>query len=103
MLGVIGFSQAFWMLVVFAPMHRRFGTIGLMRICAIGWPVGFTIMPIALVLVRRRGDEASFWTLGILAQMFSSGVSMAFSTSFLLFSFFYLETNDFQKLALNSF
>ena len=57
------------------------GTIELLRICAVAWPVGFAIMPF-LILVKKSAPSAVFWTSAIVMMMLTSGVHMAFSEYF---------------------
>ncbi|TGO45075.1 hypothetical protein BOTNAR_0703g00040 [Botryotinia narcissicola] len=57
-----GFSQAFWMIVVFPPLHKRIGTVGVLRACAFFWPFLFAFCPFANFLLRM-GWETAFWVV----------------------------------------
>jgi hypothetical protein len=86
MLGTIGFSQAFWMIVVFPPLHRKLGTVRLVRLCAVALPTRFVIMPVTLLFMRRHADEAAFWTCALCILVFSSGISTISSSTSSIFS-----------------
>lgn len=74
-----GFSQAFWMIVVFPPLHKRIGTIGVLRFCSIIWPFLFALCPFANFLLRQ-GYETTFWCLYPTLLFVLLSVAMAFST-----------------------
>jgi Na+/melibiose symporter-like transporter len=74
-----GFAQAFWMIVVFPPLHKRIGSIGVLRICSIIWPFLFALCPFANFLLRQ-GYETAFWVLYPSLTFIGLSVSMAFST-----------------------
>ncbi|TGO75761.1 hypothetical protein BELL_0194g00110 [Botrytis elliptica] len=61
-IALAGFSQAFWMIVVFPPLHKRIGTVGILRACAFFWPFLFAFCPFANVLLRM-GWETTFWVV----------------------------------------
>lgn len=73
-----GLSQAFWLLVLFPPLHKRVGTGGLLKICGFAWPLFFASNPISNIL-RRNGLDIGFWILFTCGNVFGSSVSMAFS------------------------
>lgn len=79
-LAVAGASQAIWLLAIFPPLHRRFGTGVVLRLCALAWPGFFLVSPICNALLRYD-HPTLFWVLALTSLVIGSGVSMAFSTS----------------------
>lgn len=77
-MALTGCSQAFWMIVVFPPLHKRIGTIGILRACAFFWPVLFSFCPFANFMLRM-GWETAFWIVYPLSIALGVGVSMAFT------------------------
>ncbi|KAI9646584.1 hypothetical protein NHQ30_004579 [Ciborinia camelliae] len=77
-MALAGFSQAFWMIVVFPPLHKRIGTIGILRACAFFWPFLFASCPFANFMLRM-GWETAFWIVYPLCMAMGVGVSMAFT------------------------
>jgi hypothetical protein len=77
-LGMVGISQAIWLLLIFPPLQHRFGTGGVLRGCSIAWPVTFMIFPICNILLRQAWGVV-FWSVAPVALAVGSGVSMAFS------------------------
>ncbi|KAF2710672.1 MFS general substrate transporter [Pleomassaria siparia CBS 279.74] len=76
-LGIAGISQAFWLLVCFPPLHRRFGTGFVLRICAAAWPFFFLVLPVGNLLLRYD-LRIFFWILSLTVLVVGSGVAMAF-------------------------
>ncbi|KAG9245270.1 MFS transporter [Calycina marina] len=76
--ALTGVAQSLWTLVAFPTLQHRFGTGGLLRGCAFIWPLGFAMMPLCNVLLRRHWP-AGFWILAPIANIVSSGASMAFT------------------------
>lgn len=77
-IALSGASQAFWLLIVFPPLHHRLGTGFVLRACAIAWPFFFLVSPICNILLRYD-HKILFWILAPTAQTIGSGVAMAFS------------------------
>ncbi|KAK5658851.1 hypothetical protein OQA88_1665 [Cercophora sp. LCS_1] len=77
-LGVAGFSQAIWMLVVFPKLHGYIGTNGIMRSCGYFYPVFFFICPCMNALMRMNHPMAVWISMPML-QSLGSGVSMSFT------------------------
>ncbi|KAF2015335.1 MFS general substrate transporter [Aaosphaeria arxii CBS 175.79] len=77
-IAVNGVSQALWLLFAFPPLHRRTGTIGTLRLCALMWPIFFLINPLANLLLRTH-HPLLFWTLSPPVVVIGSGVAMAFT------------------------
>lgn len=73
-----GASQAIWLLLIFPPLQHRFGTGGVLRSCAIAWPIMFATWPICNELLRHHWTVA-FWTVAPINLVLGSGVAMAFS------------------------
>lgn len=76
-----GGSQALWLLLAFPMLQRRMGTKGVLRMCAIGYPIFFAGY-IAMNMLLRQGSEASmvwFWVVGSIVAFIGPGVSMAFT------------------------
>jgi len=74
-----GAAQAAWLLLAFPYLQRRFGTVKVLKGCAIIWPIFFALPPVCNTLLRYNLRPA-FWVLSILLQVFGSSVAMAFST-----------------------
>lgn len=83
MMAVNGASQALWLLIVFPPLQRRFGTTGVLQGCAVAYPVLFVICPLGNVLLRS-GAERAFWLTAPPLQAILCGVSMCFTAIQLL-------------------
>jgi len=79
-LAIAGASQALWLLVVFPPFHRRFGTGAVMRLCALVWPFFFLVSPLCNMLLRYN-HPILFWIVAPTSLVIGSGVAMAFSMS----------------------
>ncbi|KLU84326.1 hypothetical protein MAPG_03370 [Magnaporthiopsis poae ATCC 64411] len=75
-----GIVQAVWLIVVFPPLQHRYGTNGVMRLCAAAYPLFFTVAPVANTLLRRDMEPA-FWAFFPPTLALSSGVAMAFTAS----------------------
>jgi MFS family permease len=75
-----GASQALWLLLVFPFLHRRIGTKGVLRLCAVGCPflfLGYILMNMFL----REGSRMSnswFWITGSLVCFVGPSVAMSF-------------------------
>ena len=78
LMAIAGLSQTVWLLLLFPPLQHRFGTGGVLRGCAIAWPLMFTMWPICNEF-RRHGWDAAFWTVGFINLVLGSGIAMAFS------------------------
>jgi hypothetical protein len=77
-MGVGGLSQALWLLLVFPPLHKRVGTGGVLKFCAVAWPISFTVDPLCNVLLRYD-LKVVFWIVFPLQAILGCGVAMAFS------------------------
>lgn len=77
-MGLGGLSQAVYLLLIFTPLHKRIGTVGVMRLCSYMWPIFFSFPPILNVL-RRHHDDVAFYIIGPTVLCIGSGVAMAFS------------------------
>lgn len=77
-MATTGFSQAFWLLVVFPPLQHRLGTNGVMRLCGIAYPIAMSCNPILSTLLRS-GAETAFWIIAPVFLLIAPGVSMAFT------------------------
>jgi hypothetical protein len=77
-LGIAGLSQALW-LFPFPTLQHRFGTGGIIRACAVFWPIFMSLNPLAN-LILRQGWTTAFWILVVSGQVFGSAVSLVFST-----------------------
>lgn len=81
MMGLNGASQAAWLLLVFPPLQHRIGTKGVIRLCALAYPLFFLSCPLGNVLLRS-GTEASvnaFWVFAPIMLAVGCGVSMSFT------------------------
>ncbi|EAQ92873.1 hypothetical protein CHGG_01108 [Chaetomium globosum CBS 148.51] len=81
MMGLNGLSQAIWILLVFPPLHRRIGTNGVLRVCAIAYPLFFAMAPFFNLLLRADtpATTKAFWILAPPLLAFGSGISMCFT------------------------
>ena len=77
-IGLNGVSQSLWLLLAFPPLHARFGTGGVLRLCAWAWPFFFICNPICHWF-RKHNLDAIFYTVGVTDIILGSGVAMAFS------------------------
>lgn len=73
-----GAAQAIWLLVIFPPLQHRIGTNGVIRGCAIVYPVCFAVLPIGNILLRNEAVTA-FWIVAPLFFVLFSGVAMSFT------------------------
>lgn len=81
MMGLNGFAQAVWILLVFPPLHNRIGTNRILRGCAAAYPLFFALCP-ALNMLLRKASPASvtaFWIVAPVGLCLGSGVSMSFT------------------------
>ncbi|KAL2161626.1 hypothetical protein VTH06DRAFT_8188 [Thermothelomyces fergusii] len=80
-LGLNGFAQAVWILLVFPPLQRRIGTNGVLNLCSMCYPFFFAICPLPNLLLRAdtSASRAAFWILTPILQGVGSGVSMSFT------------------------
>lgn len=81
MMGLNGAAQAAWLLLVFPPLQHRIGTKGVIRLCALAYPLFFLGCPIGNVLLRS-GSQASinaFWVFAPIMLAVGCGVSMSFT------------------------
>lgn len=65
----MGVSQGIWLLVVFPRLEKKFGTVGVLRGCMIGWPLMLAILPFCNWLLRR-GFVTTFVSLVSLRGVF---------------------------------
>ena len=77
-MALAGISQALWILLVFPPLQGRFGTGGVLRGCAVAWPILFFVAPLGNFFLRQDW-KLTFWIVGPMFLVVGSGVSMAFS------------------------
>ncbi|KAI4863576.1 MFS general substrate transporter [Hypoxylon rubiginosum] len=80
-MGLMGLSQALWLILIFPPLQHRLGTNGVLRACGIAYPFFIIMMPL-LNLILAQGTYAAdvaFWTLTSVALTLGPGVSMAFT------------------------
>ena len=73
-----GISQAVWLLLIFPPLQHRFGTGGVLRGCAVVWPI-FFFAAAAGNLFLRQDWTLAFWIVAPISMVIGSGVAMAFS------------------------
>lgn len=76
--ALAGASQAAWLLLVFPPLHKRFGTGRVLWICACVWPIFFAANPVYNLLLWN-GKKYIFWATAPPLLVLGSGVAMAFS------------------------
>ncbi|KAH8664547.1 MFS general substrate transporter [Xylariales sp. PMI_506] len=80
-MGETGFSQAFWLLVLFPPLQHRLGTNGILRACGIAYPFSMGINVLISLLLRAQGGHTALsYTFIALFLLIMPGVSMAFTS-----------------------
>lgn len=78
LMGLNGLAQAIWTLLVFPPLQHRIGTTGVLKVCALAYPIFFLTCPIFSVFLRN-GNETAFWALAPATLAIGCGVSMSFT------------------------
>lgn len=78
MMAVNGIAQAAWLLLVFPPLQHRWGTNGVMRACAMVYPVFFAVCPVGNLLLKAGADTV-FWFVFPPLLAFGCGISMSFT------------------------
>lgn len=79
-LAIAGASQAFWILLVFPPLQKKFSTGTVLRGTAMAWPFFMAAYPI-LNEFLRNGWTLAFWIITPIAFVIGSGVAMVFGMS----------------------
>lgn len=77
-LALGGISQALWLLFIFPPMQRRFGTGGVLRFSGWLFPLASIWNPL-LQFMLRKGVTTPFWTLLPITTIIGTGAAMAFT------------------------
>ncbi|MCJ1287832.1 hypothetical protein MMC26_007184 [Xylographa opegraphella] len=77
-MALAGFSQAVWILIAFPPLQARFGTGGVLRGCAVAWPILFFVAALGNLFLRQDW-KLTFWVVGPISIALGSGISMAFT------------------------
>ncbi|CAD0095273.1 unnamed protein product [Aureobasidium vineae] len=77
-LALGGISQALWLLFVFPPMQRRYGTGGVLRFSGWLFPLGCICNPL-LQFMLRNGVTTPFWILLPITTIVGTGAAMAFT------------------------
>ncbi|RYP60437.1 hypothetical protein DL770_009993 [Monosporascus sp. CRB-9-2] len=82
-MGLMGLSQAIWLLLVFPPLQHRLGTNGVMRACGVAYPFFMAVMPLANFVLRlgTPAGQTAFWVLVPVCLSLGPGVSMAFTAA----------------------
>lgn len=75
-----GLAQSIWLLIAFPPLQRRFGTGGVLRGCAVVWPILYFTVAAGNLFLRQAWDLV-FWIVAPTSLVIGSGVAMAFSES----------------------
>lgn len=78
LMGATGLSQALWTLLAFPPLQKRYGTGGVLRACAILWPIFFMMSPLSNFFLRQN-LTALFWIFGPVATVIGTGIAIAFT------------------------
>jgi MFS family permease len=80
-MGLTGLSQAIWVLLIFPPLQHRIGTNGVLRACAIAYPISMAIMPTLNMILRigTPGSRLAFFIFGPILLFIFPGVSMSFT------------------------
>lgn len=77
-IALAGFSQAFWTLAVFPPLHKRIGTGGILRITSFILPVLFLVNPLNSQLLKHNQITA-FWIIAPIMMLLGGFYSQAFT------------------------
>jgi len=77
-LGISGISQAIWLLFVFPPMQKRYGTGGVLRYSGWIFPLGCISSPL-LQFMLRQGITKPFWFILPITTMIGASAAMAFT------------------------
>ncbi|KAK9897879.1 MFS general substrate transporter [Cystobasidium minutum MCA 4210] len=80
LLAIGGFGQAIWTLLVFPLLHRRVGSVGVLKGAAVGWCVMFCVYSAVNLALRKGLSEPVFWTLAIACALIGSAISMSFTS-----------------------
>lgn len=80
LLAIGGFGQAFWTLVIFPMLHRRVGSIGVLKGAAVGWCLMFCVYAAVNIALRHGLSEALFWTFAVTCALIGSAISMSFTS-----------------------
>ncbi|OAA80185.1 Major facilitator superfamily transporter [Akanthomyces lecanii RCEF 1005] len=82
-MAVQGASQAFWLIVAFPILQRRYGTKNLLKMCATAYQFFFAGIILLNALLRIGGKSAMAWawTLGSFLAVTGPGVSMGFTSA----------------------
>ncbi|KAF4875417.1 Efflux pump azaK [Colletotrichum siamense] len=83
MMAVNGIAQAFWLLVIFPPLQHRWGTNGLLRVCAYAYPWFFFMLPLGNLALKAGAHNTTaitlFWVFAPILLAIGSGVAMSFT------------------------
>ena len=79
-ISINGIAQALWLLFVFPPLHKRFGTRRLLQGCGFFWGIFIIFFPINNWFLRN-GWKAAFWAVAPVVQTVGGGVAIAFTAS----------------------
>jgi hypothetical protein len=77
-IALAGISQALWTILVLPRLHKGIGTLGIFKLCAVVWPIGFMLNPAANILLKHK-EYGLFWALSPMVIVIFSGCAMAFS------------------------
>ncbi|KAK3941072.1 major facilitator superfamily domain-containing protein [Diplogelasinospora grovesii] len=78
LMGLNGLAQAIWILLVFPPLQHRIGTNGVLRACALAYPIFFATEPF-LNLLLKNDMTTTFWVVCPAMLCLGCGVSMSFT------------------------
>ncbi|KAJ9143611.1 MFS general substrate transporter [Coniochaeta hoffmannii] len=78
LMGLNGVAQGIWILLVFPPLQHRIGTTGVLKICAVAYPLFFLTCPL-MNAILRNGNDTLFWVLAPPLLAVGCGVSMSFT------------------------
>ncbi|KAI1407224.1 MFS general substrate transporter [Hypoxylon sp. FL1857] len=80
-MGLVGISQALWLLLIFPPLQHRLGTNGVLRACGIAYPFFMGVQAFLNWLLYKdtHATDLIFWIAAPILVALGSGVSMAFT------------------------
>ncbi|RMZ68342.1 major facilitator superfamily transporter [Pyrenophora seminiperda CCB06] len=75
---IAGAAQAVWQLVAFPYLQHRLGTVWVIQVSAMCWPIYFVVYPVGNILLRNH-LETIFWPSGIILVILLSGIAMSYT------------------------
>lgn len=80
LMAIGGVGQAIWTLFVFPSLHKRVGSIGILKGAAAGWCLMFATYALVNLALRHGLSKALFWTIAVVCAIGGSAISMSFTS-----------------------